>query len=105
MNHFERIKRKLSYTKYLTPEKIYSLAKYYYDMKNKKIITSSFPPGLTFQTSSICNSNCKLCPVGLNIQRENDGFLKLKTFKKIITEAKECLVNVFFGQNCPVSQR
>jgi MoaA/NifB/PqqE/SkfB family radical SAM enzyme len=82
---------------YLTYKKIINYLKYKNDLKHKKIITTSFPSAIAIQPSGYCNSNCRLCPVGLNIRGVEKGFLEFDTFKKIIDEVKGYLVKIFFG--------
>jgi len=82
---------------YLTYEKVINYLKYLNDFRKRKIVTSSFPPMITFQASAYCNSNCRLCPVGLEIRGPEKGFLKFDVFSKVIDEAKKCLITVFFG--------
>ena len=84
-------------TNYLTYRKIINYLMYKIDIKYKRIITSSFPPLISFQSSAYCNSNCRLCPVGLGIKGVEKGFLEFSKFKQVIDEVKKYLVGVHFG--------
>lgn len=67
------------------------------DVKNKKIITSSFPTFITFQASAYCNTNCQLCPVGIGVKGPKQGFFDFNLFKKIINETKSYLIQIHFA--------
>jgi radical SAM protein with 4Fe4S-binding SPASM domain len=82
---------------YLTFKKILNYLRYKNDIKHRKIVTSSFPIFIAFQSSAYCNSNCKLCPVGLGIKSGEKGYLEFNNYKQIIDEAKKYLINIFFG--------
>lgn len=82
---------------YITYKKIKNYLIYKNDVKHRRIITSSFPPSIAVQSSAYCNSNCRLCPVGLGIKGVEKGFLDFDIFKQIIDETKEYLVKVYFG--------
>jgi radical SAM protein with 4Fe4S-binding SPASM domain len=86
-----------TFMRYLTLKKIMNYLKYENDLRKKKIITSSFPPVITFQPSAYCNTNCQLCPVGLGIEGPKKGFLEFKKFQKIINEAKDYLIQIAFA--------
>ena len=86
-----------SVTNYLTYEKVINYLKYLNDFRKRKIVTSSFPPMITFQASAYCNSNCRLCPVGLEIKGPEKGFLKFDVFSKVINESSKYLITVFFA--------
>lgn len=88
---------KENFMKYLTFKKIVNYLKYENDLRKKKIITSSFPPVITFQPSAYCNTNCQLCPVGLRIKGPEKGFLEFTKFQKIINEAKDYLIQIAFA--------
>ncbi len=83
--------------RYLTPKKSINYLKYLQDMKNRKVVTSSYPPDITFQASAYCNTNCRLCPVGLGIKGPPKGFLSLENFKKVIDEMKDVLIKITFA--------
>jgi radical SAM protein with 4Fe4S-binding SPASM domain len=83
--------------KNITFKKIMNYIRYQKDLKNKKVKTLSFPPGIEIQAASFCNSNCQLCPVGLGIKGADKGFLKFEQFKKIIDESKNYLIKIYFG--------
>lgn len=78
-------------------KKVANYLKFKNDLKNRQIITSSFPPSITFQSSAYCNSNCRLCPVGLGIKGPRKGFLKFSTFQKVIDETKDFLIGANFA--------
>jgi MoaA/NifB/PqqE/SkfB family radical SAM enzyme len=82
---------------YLTPWKILNYLKFKNDLRRLSITTSSFPPGITFQASSYCNSTCRLCPVGLGIYGPKKGFLQFDVFKKVVEETKKYLVTIDFA--------
>jgi len=85
------------YLDYLTISKVVNLVKYLWDLRARSIVTSSFPPHLSFQPSAYCNSNCRLCPVGLGIKGYQKGFMSFETFKKVIDYAKKYLIKVSFA--------
>jgi MoaA/NifB/PqqE/SkfB family radical SAM enzyme len=80
-----------------TLKKFFNYIKFKNDLKNKNIITSSFPTFITFQASAYCNTNCQLCPVGVGIKGPEKGFLDFNLFKKIINEAKSYLIQIHFA--------
>lgn len=82
---------------YLTYKKVINYLKYLNDFRKRQIVTSSFPPMITFQASAYCNSNCRLCPVGLGIKGPEKGFLKFDVFSKVINEASEYLTTILFA--------
>lgn len=82
---------------YLTLQKIINSILFKKDFSKKNIFCHSFPPGLSFQASAFCNTNCQLCPIGINIPRQNLGFLNLSLFKKIIDENQRYLSRIYFG--------
>jgi MoaA/NifB/PqqE/SkfB family radical SAM enzyme len=82
---------------YLTYKKVINYLKYLNDFRKRQIVTSSFPPMITFQASAYCNSNCRLCPVGLGIKGPGKGFLKFEVFSKVINEASEYLTTILFA--------
>jgi MoaA/NifB/PqqE/SkfB family radical SAM enzyme len=96
-----RIKKALqvkgNFIKYLTSKRIVNYLKYENDLRRKKIVTSSFPPVITFQPSAYCNTNCQLCPVGLGIEGPKKGFLEFTKFQKIINDAKDYLIQISFA--------
>ena len=85
------------FIEYLTIKKIANYLKYENDLRKRRIVTSSFPPVITFQPSAYCNTNCQLCPVGLGIKGPERGFLDFKSFRKVIDEAKEYLIQIAFA--------
>lgn len=82
---------------YITCRKIINYIKYKIDTKYKRIITSSFPPLISFQSSAYCNTSCRLCPVGLEMKGVEKGFLEFGKFKQVIDEAKKYLMGIHFG--------
>ena len=82
---------------HLTYKKVINYLKYRNDLENRKVVTSSFPPWVTFQASAYCNTNCRLCPVGLGIKGPHKGFLEPLRFQKVIDEAREYLLNIAFA--------
>jgi MoaA/NifB/PqqE/SkfB family radical SAM enzyme len=86
-----------SFVEYLTFYKVLNYLKYENDLKKRKIVTSSFPPVITFQPSGYCNTNCQLCPVGLGIKGPEKGFLEFPQFQKIIDETKDYLIQIAFA--------
>jgi len=97
MNYQKAIRNLPHVTNYLTSKKVLNYLKYRRDLGKRSIITSSFPPGITFQSSGYCNSNCRLCPVGLGIKGPQKGFLEIEKFRKVIDEANDYLVTVDFA--------
>lgn len=91
------IRNLFTVTDYLTYEKVINYLKYLNDFRKRKIVTSSFPPMITFQASAFCNSNCRLCPVGLELRGPEKGFLKFDVFSKVINESRKYLITVFFA--------
>ena len=81
----------------LTYRKAINYLKYRIDLRDRKVITSSFPPGITFQASAYCDSNCRLCPVGLGIKGPQKGFLDPKKFREVIDETREYLITIDFA--------
>jgi MoaA/NifB/PqqE/SkfB family radical SAM enzyme len=82
---------------YLTYKKVMNYLKYRNDLENRKVVTSSYPPRVTFQASAYCNTNCRLCPVGLGIEGPHKGFLEPLKFHKVIDEAREFLITIAFA--------
>ena len=82
---------------YLTFQKLVNYAKYRNDLGRRQVVTSSFPPQITFEASAYCNSNCRLCPVGLKIEGPQKGFLRFDTFQKVIDKAKNYLIRIDFA--------
>jgi len=83
--------------RYLTLRKGINYLKYMKDVKSRRVVTSSYPPDITFQASAYCNTNCRLCPVGLGIKGPPKGFLSLESFKKVIDELKDVLIKITFA--------
>lgn len=97
MRYWRVIKYLSTITNYLTYGKIMNYLKYQNDLRKRKVTTSSFPPEITFQASAYCDSNCRLCPVGLGIKGPRRGFLKFDLFRKVIDEAREFLIGIDFA--------
>jgi len=93
----EAIQIRKDFMKYLTLKKIINYLKWKNDLKKRKITTSSFPYTIDFQPSGYCNSNCRLCPVGLRIKGPEKGFLEFGKFQEIIDDAKDYLVQINFA--------
>ena len=81
----------------ISAPKLINYLKYKNDLKNRAIITSSFPPLIAFQSSAYCNTNCQLCPVVLGIKGPKKGFLHFDIFQKVIDDAKDYLIRVDFA--------
>jgi len=95
---YRRVVRYLTHLRnYLTLRKTINYVKYWNDLRNRKVVTSSFPPQIAFQPSAYCNSNCQLCPVGLRIKGPEKGSLEFDRFKEIIDLTKEYLTRIDFG--------
>jgi radical SAM protein with 4Fe4S-binding SPASM domain len=96
-----RYRRAIKYARqaisYFTLKKLVNYARYRNDLRRRPLITSSFPPQITFEASAYCNSNCRLCPVGLKIDGSPKGFLRFDTFKKAVDEAKNYLIRLDFA--------
>jgi len=48
-----------------------------------------FPNKVMIQTTSLCNSNCVMCPYGKTMKIQPQGKMEWKLFKKIINECKK----------------
>lgn len=96
-----RYRRAITYARhllnYLESGKVTNYIKYGNDIRTRKIINSSFPPQIAFQASAYCNTNCQLCPVGLNLDGPERGFLEFDRFKSIIDDTKQYLTRIDFG--------
>jgi radical SAM protein with 4Fe4S-binding SPASM domain len=63
----------------------------------KRPVLHSIAPGLVFQVSSYCNSNCQLCPVGLKIDGYEKGMMSLPLFQHIIDKNQARIARVGFA--------
>lgn len=95
---YRRLSKYLTHSiKYLTPSKMTNYLKYRSDLRNREVVTTSFPPQIAFQPSAYCNSNCQLCPVGLKMTAPEKGFLKFDDFRLVLDSTKKYLMRIDFG--------
>lgn len=85
------------YGRAITPGKLANAARYYRDLRRKPVLTHSFPPLIAVQPSALCNSNCRLCPLGIRLPGPEKGMMEPSVFRKLIDQTASRLIHVFFG--------
>ena len=86
---------------YITPAKIANLALNRVEIRARRLRFRSRPYILHVEPSTVCNTNCQLCPVGLNVHKEAreefQRFMKLDDYKQIVDLYKRHLISLNIG--------
>lgn len=92
---FRKIKRKLvNYSRYITLRKLFNRILISIQKNLKISHVYGYPPVLIIEPTNICDSNCKLCPVGQRYSFLPKGKMSFGNYKKIIDQLKDYLIGV-----------
>lgn len=78
----------------ISPKKLLNLARayFYYCINNPK--PNCYPSILMVEPTNFCNLHCPLCPTGNNSLKRTKGYMPLNSFKKIIDQLGDYLINL-----------
>lgn len=79
---------------HLTPKKVVNILKTEVNLLARKKVVDSFPYFLVVDPTNICQLQCPLCSTGQRQNLRPSGKMNLNTFKKIIDELKDYLLEV-----------
>ena len=86
---------------YITPAKLANAALNQAEIKAKRIRFRSLPHTLHVEPSTVCNTDCQLCPVGLKYHKdareEFQRFMALDDFKRIVDIYKKYVISLNIG--------